>query len=248
MKNLPVYMGLLPIPDPPRRMASCVLHNGRKSPIRAGRIDARKWNFEIARTFPAECSCSREIVLTCQPARSARGMTRPCSKQIRAFQNPISEFGWSEEGGTSVNRRETTREEKNELISEGGNCVAVVCNPRRDLRAVVDSGGAGIQTEECNMNPITIFVVWVLMIHPWSFGPIQMTPGWVSKGVLWDQEGCDLAVKNLKFLNPSGKVLCLPGGQEPVGPMSQPISREQNDENGDREELKDFRIVGELHA
>ncbi|MDO8600189.1 MAG: hypothetical protein Q7R73_01040 [bacterium] len=48
--------------------------------------------------------------------------------------------------------------------------------------------------------------------------------------MLWNQEACDLAIENGKFLlrhEPEAKIICLRGGDAPPGPIAEQLRQEE---------------------
>ncbi len=101
---------------------------------------------------------------------------------------------------------------------------------------------------------MTIFVLWILMTGSSYLYGVEIGPGWVAKAVMWDREACDLAIENGKSLNPSGKIFCLPAGEDPPGPVAKQLPRgssnqDNNKENHkEKEELKELKQFGALRA
>lgn len=143
----------------------------------------------------------------------------------------------------------TTKEKSNDALVNSGR-TGGFHGHSVDFRCAGNGIGGAAAQKRCAMTT-TIFVLWVLMTGPSHFYGVEIGPGWVARAVLFDQEACDLAVENGKFLNPKGKILCLPGGEEPPGPIAEQLTKEERDHEGgpteeteEKEELKQFKALG----
>ena len=70
-----------------------------------------------------------------------------------------------------------------------------------------------------------LFVLWIFVPGPWSFGPFPMTAGWMGAFVFSDAADCAQAVSELQ----PRRARCIPTGQ----PYPQPVAAMLTNEAGE---------------